>query len=133
MFAQTKNRQSGFTLVEIVITVFIIGVMLMLYQVAGNATRHNQTSGYKEMALRIAHKEIQNIRTTPFATIPTSGAIINPSLDSLPQSSAYLTRTDIEEGLVSIQVEVFWINPGETAQQNLSLTTYISQGGLGQQ
>lgn len=128
-----QKQQKGFTIVEIVITLFIIGVMLLLYQVAAMSTKHNNYSGYKETAVRIAHQEIQSLRKTPFASIPGSGSFTNSMVESLPNGSANRTITDIDDGIIGVRIEVTWTNPGETNPKTVELETKISQGGLGQQ
>jgi prepilin-type N-terminal cleavage/methylation domain-containing protein len=127
-----KNNQSGFSVIEVLITLFMIGVMLMLFQATANAIVLNKYGHFKEIALRIADQKIQEVRTTSFATIPSSGTFTSPLLATIPGGQASLTMNDLEDNLKEVIVVVRWNKPNNSGTQQVQLQTYIFQGGLGQ-
>lgn len=129
---QNKSRQAGLSIVEVVITLFIIGVTLILYQATSRTVILNRFSRYKEIGLRIADQQVQTLRTTAFASLPASGTFTSPLLSSLPQGTATMTLTDENVRLKRVIVTVSWKNPQGPGMQQVQLATFIAQGGLGQ-
>ena len=133
MKAQIKNRhQDGLTVIEVVITLFIIGVTLLLFAVAANSIVLNKSSKYKEIALRIADQKIQTVRNASFSSIPASGTFSDPQLSSLPNGQGNITVSDISATLKNVAVVVTWTNPKTQGTQQIQIQTYMSSGGLGQ-
>jgi prepilin-type N-terminal cleavage/methylation domain-containing protein len=129
---QTKLNQAGFSVIEVLITLFIIGVTLILYQTASRSIILNRYGRYREVALRIADQKIQTLRTTPFASLPSSGPFSDPQLGIIPQGTGTVTLTDENSRLKRVTVLVTWRNPQGTGIDRVQLDTYITQGGLGQ-
>lgn len=125
------NNQQGFGIIEVVVTLFIIGVTLLIFTIVSNAIVLNKYNRYKEIALRIAEHELQTLRTTPYANLPSSGNLTNTNLSSIPQGAASVSITEVNAGLSQATVTVTWRNPSGTANQQVSLATYLWQGGLG--
>lgn len=116
---------------EVVVTLFLIGVTLLLFQVTAKSLVLNKYNRYREVALRIADKELQTLRTTPFASLPSSGSFSDSLLSTLPNGQGAITITDINSRLKDVTVTVSWNNTSGTATQSIRLQTYIDQGGLG--
>jgi Tfp pilus assembly protein PilV len=131
MKPKTK-RQAGFSVIEVLITLFMVGVTLMLFQATANSIVLNKYGRYREVALRIADQKIQTVRTTSFASIPASGSFSDPQLSLIPSGAANLTVTDINDDLKDVQVIVTWRSPNNNSTQQIQLQTYVSRGGLGQ-
>lgn len=125
------DKNSGFSIIEVVITIAMVGLMLVVYQTSANTVVLNKGSNYQEIALRIASSKLQTLRTQPYASLPASGAFADSLLSSLPQGQGTLTVTDYNAKTKQIKATVSWRNPkGKTQQVNLE--TLITQGGLGQ-
>ncbi len=127
-----KITQSGLSIVEVIITLFIIGVMLILFQATSNTVILNRYGRYKEIALRIADQKIQNMRLTAFTALPLSGTFSDPLLASIPQGAGTIMVTDENARLKRVVVVVKWKSPKGTGTQQVELDTFIAQGGLGQ-
>ena len=127
-----KKNQLGFSVIEVVITLFMIAVTLMLFQATANSVVLNKYSRYREIALRIADNKLQTIRTTAFASIPASGTFADSQLSSLPNGVGTITTSDITSTLKDVSVVVKWTKPGGSGTQQVQLQTYIASGGLGQ-
>jgi prepilin-type N-terminal cleavage/methylation domain-containing protein len=127
-----KIKQHGFTVIEVLITLFVIAASLMIFQASSRTIILNRQSEYREIALRIADKKLQSIRTTPFANIPTSGSFSDPALSNLPDAQASLTVANTSDSLKDVTVTVTWTNPSANKTESINLQTIIMQGGIGQ-
>lgn len=127
-----SNQQSGFSILEVLISLLIIGAGLVIYTASTNSVILNKNTRHSEIALRIAATKIDSLRTTPFASLPGSGSFTDPSLASLPNGQANLTVSDFNAKTKEITVVVSWLEPGSNPSHSVSLNTLITQGGLGQ-
>lgn len=131
MFKQKLKTEKGFGIIEVVITLFIIGVTLIMFQIVSNSIVLNKYNRYKEIALRVAEDQLQELRTTPYASLPASGSFSNSSLSSIPQGAGNMTLTEVDDGFTQASVTVTWRNPKNSGTQSVNLSTYIWQWGLG--
>ena len=127
---QKKQITGGYTLIEILVSIFIISIFLVLLQVAANTTLLNRTVRNRELALRIANTEIESLRLAPYASLPESGAFSDPLLSSLSQGEASRTITDFNSQTKQVVVTISWKEPGTISLHTVSLTTLITKGGL---
>lgn len=126
------SGQNGFSIIEVVITMFIVGITLVLFEATANSLVLNKYGRYKEIALRIADKKMQTIRTTAFASIPASGTFSDSQLSQLPNGQASITTSDISTTLKDVTVTITWTKPSGLGTQQMELQTYVSSVGLGQ-
>ncbi|MFA6408249.1 MAG: prepilin-type N-terminal cleavage/methylation domain-containing protein [Candidatus Paceibacterota bacterium] len=121
----------GFSLIEIIISIFIIGIMLVLLQAVirgGSLARAAQNQG---IALSIAQGEIESLRASGYDNLPSSGTFTDSLLDTLPIATASLSVSDYNDKTKQVTVNVLWQNSGFTASSTVSLSTLITQtGGL---
>ncbi len=127
---RTKT-QSGFTIVEVLISIFIIGVTLILFAMVSHAVLLNKYNRYREIALRVAENQIQVLRTTAYGSLPSTGSFNNSLLSSIPQGAGTQTITQVATGFKQATVAVTWRNPTSTANQQVVFSTYLWQYGLG--
>lgn len=128
---QKVSRQAGFGILEVIVTMLIIGITLLLFQVVSNSVVLNKYNRYKEIALRIAEDKIQELRTTPNTSLPSSGPFTNSLLSSMPQGAGTIEITQEADGLSKALVTVSWMNPQGTDVQKVTLSTYLWKWGLG--
>lgn len=125
-------KRRGFGLVEVIVSIFIIGVMLILLQAvirSGTLVRNSKNQG---IALAIARNKIENLRLGGYSSIPSGGSFYDPLLDSLPRAatttlsvSAYNAKTK------QVSISIIWLDSGSAASSTVSLSTLITQtGGL---
>ena len=134
MLNQTKRKhsQSGFTLIEVVVTILLIGATLVLYNATSKIVVINKVNKYKEVALRIADEKVQTLRVAGYSAVPASGSFSDSLISSLPGGAGTLTVSDVNAGTKSVLVTVSWTNPQNGSTQQVRLTTYIAEGGIGQ-
>ena len=132
MKQKTKiNQNSGLSLVEALITLFIIGLILVLYQVSVGKVRLIQYARHEETALRVASNKIEELRSGGYAALPDSGNFSDTQLNSLKDSSATMTFTGFNADTEQVLITIAWRDSGNFVLRNLTLTTLITKtGGL---
>lgn len=122
----------GFSLIEIVISLFIIGVILVLMHAVIQSSSLIRTTKNQGIALSIARNEIESLRAGGYATLPASGTFSDSLISTLP-ALATTTRTVSVYDAKTKQVtaSVIWRDAGANASSTVSLSTLItSVGGL---
>jgi Tfp pilus assembly protein PilV len=127
-----KTNQNGFSIIEVLITVFLMIITLWIYQITSQSVAVNRGNRFKEIALRIADKKLENIRTTAYGSMPASGSFSDSMMSSLPNGSGTLTVSDLNAKTKDVKVTVSWTDPSTQATKHVDLETYITQGGIGQ-
>ncbi len=128
--AQSRGRQTGFTIIEVLLGLLIVSVMLVIYVVSINTLKLNEIVRDRELALRIAGNEIETLRATPFNSLPASGSFADPLLSSLSQGAGAITVSALNASTKQVTVTVTWHRPATPADSSISLVTLITQGGL---
>lgn len=121
---------TAFTLVEILITVFIILVLgIILLTTSGTLTQRH-SSNLQSIAAKVASKEIERLRDIDYASLPTSGPVSDSDLSKLPTGAATRTITNYQSSTVikQVSVTVTWEING--ANRQVSMDTLIYQNGI---
>lgn len=126
---KSKN-QNGYSLLEIPISLFIIGLVLVIYSAASNAAVLNANARHQELAERIAVSEMEDLRAAPYNLLPGSGPVVHPLLSLLPGGTANLTVDTFNAATKRIDVTVTWKEPGNSSARTVSFTTLITKNGL---
>lgn len=126
------NSVRGFSLIEVIISIFIMGVMLLLMQAVILSGVLVRTSKNQGVALAIARNELESLRTGGYATLPANGSFSDILLSTLPRAATTtLTTSAYNAKTKQVSVSVVWLEPGSTASSTVSLSTLITQtGGL---
>ena len=127
---QRIKTNSGSTLLEVLISLGVIAAVFVIFQATLNTVFLNRGSKHRNLALRIAQTEINNLRALSFSELPASGSFSNSLLSSLPQSQASLTVTNINSDTKQMQVLVSWREPTAKNTSTVDLTTFITRGGI---
>ena len=124
-----KNRQLGMTLMEVVISLVFIAVVVVLYGAAMNTVTLSKKQRYENYAYHIANKQMEELRLTPFNSLPANGSIADPMLSNIPSGSGSFVVQDHAgyAGLKEIIVTVSW-NDGSVKQ--VVIKTVAGLGGL---
>lgn len=125
--------QSGFSLIEIILAFFLIGVAITIFFSTIGSFLWTKGGKDQQLATRIAIKKMEEIRNTPFSSLPSSGPFSDPDLSKLPSGSGNLTVTDWNgnSGIKAVTVKVSWQQAQGTKE--VRLDTLITKGGIGQQ
>ena len=123
-------RSRGFTLIEILIAVFLIASLVALYGAALHSTTLTKNARYEGIAMRIAQGKLDDLRAGSYAALPESGEFSDTQLGMLPASGATMTVADYNSKTKRVTVTVSWQAQNSPAR-DYSLTTLITEiGGI---
>lgn len=124
------NASRGFSLIEIVVSVFIVGVMLIMLQAVMHSGVLVRTSKSQGIALAIARNELESLRAGGYAALPPSGTFPDSLMNTLPPfATTTLTVSDYNAKTKQVSVSVVWRDAGSPASSTVSLSTLITQTG----
>lgn len=126
-----KNRDGGFSLFEVLIVVFLIGVIFVMYSGAVKNVSLNRNAKDQEIALRIASTKMETLRDAGYENLPPSGSFADSQLASIPSGSASLAVSDFNAQTKQVTVTVSWTEPSIGTSRSVALSTLITgTGGL---
>jgi prepilin-type N-terminal cleavage/methylation domain-containing protein len=126
------RKEQGFTVIEVVVSLFIFGMMLLVYVASANTVTLNRSSKNKQVAYRVAASAIEELRATPYAALPTSHAITDPLLSTIPSGAGTVNISTYNAKTKQVVSTVTWRDPGSSQTRSFSLTTLITEGGIGE-
>jgi len=119
----------GFSLIEIIVSIFIVGVMLFVSQAILFGAPIVKNAKDQDLALKIAGNEIEGLRALGYASLPSSGSFSDSMLASLTSGSGNIIISDFNTGTKKVVATVSWTEKGTT--KSISLSTLITKiGGL---
>jgi prepilin-type N-terminal cleavage/methylation domain-containing protein len=123
------NKQSGMTLIEVLVSMAMLGALVVLYAAVFNISVFTKGMKKENIAYHIASKKMEELRNTPYGSLPTSATFSDTQLSQLPASSASFTINNYGSysGLKEIVVAVNW-NDGKA--RNISVKTLVGTGGI---
>lgn len=122
----------GFSMVEILISLAVLGLTVFLYFGLLNSFFWIAESRHRNLAVKIANKKIEELRSLPFDQLPPSGSFSDDLLNHLPQASATLILSDYPQtsgAVKQAQININWLE--RTLPKTIELDTLISSQGIG--
>lgn len=127
---RNKTARSGFTLIEILISLALLGSLVALYGATLSTFAVTSDTRYKDIALRIASQKLDDLREGGYALLPASGSFTDSQLSNIPSGAASTTVTTFNTKTKQVQVQVSW-KEANTGTHSVGLTTLITEvGGL---
>ncbi len=138
-----KGGEEGFSLIEVLITIFILGVVcITLISVFIYGFNLLQKTKKVAMATEIAQAEVERYRNTPYATIKdlATGTALPLSTESqtllgTPEffntgqgSATFESVVGGDENIRKLTVQITWMYRGQ--QQEKNVVTYIASTGI---
>jgi prepilin-type N-terminal cleavage/methylation domain-containing protein len=119
----------GFSLLEVVVTVFIAGLILLVYQASSNIILLSRNAKNQEIALVIANNKIEELRAGGYGALPVSGSFSDSQLSLLPGGFGELVVNDFATNTKEVIATVYWQNNGGNGQMEVSVPTLMASGG----
>lgn len=121
---------AGFTLIEVLITIFVVGVLVALYGVGVMTTSLTREAAHQDLALHAASQQLESLRMGGYAALPASGSFSNSQVTQLPSGAGTTTVSVLNAKTKQVVVTVSW-QEGSRGSRSVSLSTYITEtGGL---
>lgn len=131
MMLKRKNKEQGFTLVEVLVTIVVVAVALMAL-LSVFIYGFNLLSRMKQTAIatQCAQEELENIRNLTYEEILALGpSFTNDSLTLLDNSTGIRTIEDsVGPDIKKLTISVFWIYRGQNMRKDI--VTYITREGI---
>lgn len=124
------NFQSGVTLIEVIVSMFLVFVLFVLYLAAMNTVVIIKKTNYSDIAYHVANKQMEAVRSTPYAslTIGTT-SISDPDLSRIPSGAGNYVISNYSSmtGVYEVVVTVSWNDGGA---KSIVLQTLMGSGGI---
>lgn len=128
---RTNDSTRGFSLIEIVISLAIIGVILVIYQLSISTTSLVRVSKNKEIAVRAASNQLQDLRALGYAGLSAGGTFTDTQLGPLPGVQGAYSISAYNASTKQVTVTVTWNEAGASGVQTITLSTLVTEtGGL---
>lgn len=120
----------GFTLIEVTVVIFVIGVIIVASAMLLRAAQVNRVTRDEDIALKVVSTEVETLRAGGYAALPPTGPFASPGLSALASGTGTVTVSDYGPKTKKVVVAVSWIGPSDIAR-TIDLTTLITEtGGL---
>jgi prepilin-type N-terminal cleavage/methylation domain-containing protein len=126
----TYDMNRGFTLIEIIIAVFVLGVAALVFLSAFNTLVLTRSVKHQDVAARIASQEIEDLRAVGYSSLPTSGTFTNSLSSELPSPQLALVVSDYNASIKKTVVTVSWQEVGQGTRSVVLSTLITNTGGL---
>lgn len=122
----------GFSLIEVIIALAIVLTTLTVFGVALSSVPLTKNARSQNLAYHIGAKKVEELRNTPFDSLPAGGAFTDPGFSDLEGASGIFTIANYSgsSSIKQIVVTVFWTDSGKT--RSVVLETLMSDKGLNQ-
>jgi len=124
------NSKKGFTLIEIVVALFMMSVAIVFATIVINTMKTTRDSAYEAVAFRIANSKLSELRAGGYAALPSSGTFSDQQLVDIPQGQASTTVSVWNAKTKQVLTGVSWQGADGTLHY-VSMTTLVTEtGGL---
>ncbi len=128
---RSNRDKRGFSLIEAVLAVGLLGVILVIFQGTLRNMPLIKYAKNQDLALKIASSELESLRAGGYAALPVSGTFSDPLISSLPSGAGAVTVTAYNAETKQVIVTVSWREEGRTSDSSVALTTLVTEiGGL---
>lgn len=125
-----RSSSAGFTLIEVLIAVFVVGMLVALYGVGVMTMSVSREAARKDVALHAANQQLETLRIGGYAALPASGSFSNAQVTSLPGGVGSTTVNTYNGETKQVVVEVSWQEAGRGTRSVLLSTLITETGGL---
>ena len=124
-----RNLQAGVSLIEIIISIFIVLVIFDLCLMEVTTLNIGRKQRYEDVAYHVANKQMESLRATNFASLPGSGTLSDPMLGQIPSGSGSFSVSDYPgySGMKELVVTVNW---NDDSNKSVVIKTLAGNGGI---
>lgn len=128
----TKTHPRAFTLIEVVVSLFIVSVTIALSAAILHSVTLSHHSEFEGNALSIASTQLENARGLGYSALTVGTTTFSDTLlSALPSGYGQLVVTDYNVKTKEVKVTVSWRDQGSSSTSSTTLTTLVTSiGGL---
>jgi prepilin-type N-terminal cleavage/methylation domain-containing protein len=126
---KNEAQQAGFTLIEIVISIFIIVLMLVFYTSSFSTNQLARIQEHKDIALRVINQKMAAARAAGYSSV-TGASFTDTQLSALTSYSASTTVSTYNASEKLVTVGVSWLESSTTNYYLGETTLLVNSGGL---
>ncbi len=136
MIYKNPLNRKGFSLMEVIVAVFVVGLIVLVVNNIPGAVKLITSSQTESKVREVAAKKIEDVRLTGYDNLANGTTAINdPRLLKLPNVSAFTVTSDCPANICpggelakEVKVTISWTeNNGPKTYQ---LVTIVGKGGL---
>lgn len=124
--------RKGFSLIELVIALGVVALTVFVFGIAVSSLPLTKSTRNRNIAYHAAAQKLEELRNTPFASLPASGSFSYPIFSELTNASGQLTVSSYSgydpNQIKAAAVTVTWYENG--VAYNVRLDTLLSDSGL---
>lgn len=124
-----SDMPRGFSLIEVVVSLFVIGVVILLSASIIRAVPLSRHAKYENQAASIAQNELESLRSGGYSALPASGSFTDSLLSTLPSGSGTVDVSDYNAKTKQVSVTVSWQEENATTTSSVAVTTLITSIG----
>lgn len=123
---------NGFTLIEVLLFLLLVIAMTTILLSSLSSLVKTKGVNLEALAAKIASRQIETLRNTPFSSLPANGtqSFSDPDLSKLPAGTAAITMADFQGSskIKQVAIEVNWQERDQPKQ--IQMMTLIYELGL---
>lgn len=125
------QRARGFTLIEVVLTVILVGMIIVLSSLLVKTISLSRHERYVSTATSIAQGEIESLRAVGYDQLPASGPFSDDALTQLPSGTGTFEVSAYDDATKKVIVTVSWTDVSSNTSPSVMIATLIAKtGGL---
>ncbi len=125
------NPSRGFSLIEVLISLFIFSILIILFQSVMQSSTLVIIEKNRVVALSIVQDEIEKVRANGYEALPVNGTFQNSLLDNLPSATASITSSAYDAQTARITARVLWQDTNSISSSTIFISTLLTKtGGL---
>lgn len=122
------DTRRGFTLIEIVIALFIMSITIAFVAVVTDSIKITRDAAYENISFRIADSKLNELRALGYANLPAGGPFSDSELSNIPHGLASTTVAVWNAKTKQVTTGVSWVDANARTRY-VSLTTLITESG----
>lgn len=119
----------GFTLIEVLISVVVVGMLIVLASTLIQAVGLTRHAKNRDVAAKVAESKLESLRAVGYEQLPEGTPFSDPLLETLPDATGSFTVSDFSSTTKRVVVTVSWSDPAASAPSTLTISTLVAEVG----